>query len=391
MGQGWNDYIVGTCLSTVLNNNMRLFRTITAHVAFNSPTGNNYKSGVFTCGQNKSYYDGTPFTPYYGTQQIPDFYTPPSGSIFRASYLYNQSNQTVGLNTFDGEPVYFCENELEFWRKRPMFYPSNPYQVFASGPAVQSSHAWDILKRKRNDNNRYVGRYNYNFLDYSQPIIPTTSSTTTEEPPATSTTTPEPEPPPCQINDFLIYMHPATPLWTNLPEPFVATENFEQSGSVPPRDSYYGGKNFMPFCSPLNVRDGDGNILGQYIGYTFSFIFGQANMAFPVRPYLPPDPNSPLPNPPPVNPRQAFYSLEMLVYLASNNDQLASPCIGKKRFWMYSNAGLSGGFQWFTPYFDMLLGPMNSMWIFDVQFNYYTGGGEAIEFNLSDCNVLVGA
>lgn len=371
---------------------MRLFRTITAHVCFSSPTGNSYKSGVFACGQNKSYFDGTPWTPYYGTQIIPDMYTPPSGSIFRSNTIYGNTENAVGLKTFDNQPVYFCEDDLVNWRERPMYYPNNLYQLYAQGPAVQSAHAWDRLIRKPNYNNNYIDRKDYDFVNAAQPLIPTTTSTTTPEPGPGTTTTPAPEPPPCKINDWLVYMHPATPLWTNLSEPFIANEIYETSGSVPPRETNLGGKNFMPFCNPLNVRDTDGNVLGQYIGYTFSFIFGQANMTFPVKPYLPPDPNSPLPNPPMVNPRQAFYSCEVLVYLVSDNDNLASPCIGRKRFWMYSNAGLSGGYQWFQPYFDMLLGPMNSMWQFDVIFNYINNAGsETIKFNLSDMNILVGA
>ena len=391
MGKGWNEYIDGNCLFTVQNNNIKLFRTITAHVAFNSPTGNGYKSGVFACGQNKSYFDGTPFTPYYGTQIIPDFYNPPNASVFRANYIYNNTTDNVNLKTYDNQPVFFCEADLEYWHKRPMYFPNNLYQLFAAGPSVQSSHAWEKLQRKPNYANTYVDRFNYSFLDYSDPIIPTTTSTTTPEPGPGTTTTPAPEPPPCQINDFLIYQHPANSLYTNLQQPFVANELYEDSGEFPPRQSEAGGKNFLPFCNPLNVRDGDGNILGQYVGNTFNFIFGQATMSFPVQPYIPRDPNSSLPNPPYVNPRQAFYSLEMLVYLASDNDELASPCIGKKRFWLYSNAGLSGGFPWFTPYFTMLLGPFNSMWEFNVNFPYYYGGSETILFNLSDCNVLVGA
>jgi len=391
MGRGYNNSITGQCINTILNNNIRILRTCTTHVAFSSPTGNNYNSGVFTCGQNKSYFDGTPFTPYYGTQQIPDFYTPPSAAIKRASYTYGQTSNAVQLVTYLGDPVYFCEADLEPWRPRAMYVPNNIYNLFAQGPALQSSHAWDVLQRKQNNNNTYIDRKDYDFVN-GYLIKPTTSTTTTEAPPATSTTTPEPEKF-CELDNWLIYGHPATPLWTNLSEPFVATQYYEQSGEFPPRQSALGGQNFMPFCSPVPARDYDGNILGNYIGYSFSFKFGQATMAFPVRPYLPTDPDSPFLPPPFVNPRQAFYSMEVDVFLTSDNDDLASPLLNRKRYWLYVKDGLSGsGALVWEPYFGMLLGPMNSMWYFDVVFNYINNSGsETIKFNLSDMNVLVSA
>lgn len=373
MAQGWNHAIKGTCLNTVQNNNFKLFRTITAHCVMNSPTGVGFPAGVFACGTN------APFTTAQGTRIIPDMYVVPSGTISRANYIYNQTNEDVNLKTFNNETVYFCEDDLVYWRARPLYVP-NIYNMFASGPALQCSHAWDKLSRKPNYANTYAGRYEYDFLDAASPITPTTTTTTGPASPI-----------PCSIQDYLVYMHPATSLYSNLSEPFTATDFYEQSGSLPPRESVNGGKNFMPFCNPLNVRDNQNNILGQYIGYTFNFIFGQANMSFPVAPYLPPDPTSNLPNPPPVNPRQAFYSLELLVYLVSDNDNLASPCIGRKRFWYYSKAGLSGGDNWFSPYFAMYLGPMNSTWQFNVVFPYTAGGSENIVFNLSDLSVLVGA
>lgn len=382
MGRGWNQGIVGDCLFTLDNNNVRLHRTITLHLTMSSPTGQGFQAGVFACGTN------APFTTALGTRIIPDQYIYPNGSTFRAPGQYNQSSSTASLVTYDSQPVYFCEADLEFWRQRPLYQP-NIYMMYASGPAVQATHSWARLRRKRADRNTYIGRYEYDWMDAASPIRPTTTSTTTPEPGPGTTTTPAPEPPPCEIRDWLIMQHPASPLWTSVEEPFTCSEIYETNGTFPPRESALGGENFVPFCDPLPVRSADGTVLGSYVGYCFVHMFGQATMSFPVQPYLPRDPNSPLPNPPYVNPRQAFYSLETLVYLASDNELLASPRIARKRWWLYSSAGQSGGFNWHTPYFTMALGSMNSMWQFDVLFPYYYGGQEAIKFNLSDTNVLV--
>lgn len=384
MAKGWNNGIVGTCVNTLLNNNVRLHRTVTSHVVMNSPTGVGFDSGTFACGRN------APFTAELGTRIIPDMYTFPNGSVFRAQGYYGQTSSPVQLVTYGDDPVFFCEDDLVWWRKRDLYQP-NLYRMYASGPALQSSHAWQALQRKPAYANTYLDRFNYSFLDAASPIKPTTTSTTTPEPGPGTTTTPAPEPPPCQLNDWMVFQHPASPLWTNLTEPFVATKWYEQSGQMPVRASQLGGENFMPFCNPLPARRQDGEVLGSYVGYGFSLMFGQNTNAFPVRPYLPRDPNSPLPNPPFVQPTNAFYGVEMLVYIISDTDALASPCIGRKRWWMYSNAGQSGGFTWFDPYFAILFGSMNSMWMFDVVFPYYQGGSESIKFNLSDLTVLVAA
>jgi len=387
MGRGFNKGIVGDCLQNTLNNNVRLHRTITAHVVMNSPTGQGFDAGTFACGVN------SPFTTAQGTRIIPDMYIYPNGSTFRAPGEYGRTSASVSLRTYGNEPVYFCPDDLECFRQRPLFVP-NIYRMFASGPSVQSSHAWAALRRRAANAGPYAGQYEYDWLDANVPIQPTTTSTTTPEPPGPPpypTTTPAPEPPPCKIRDWIITQAPASPLWASLPQPFLAKDLWEEGGTFPPRASRLGGEAMMPWCCTLPARDSSGTVLGSYVGYGFSFVFSQATVSFPVRPYLPRDPNSNLPNPPYINPRNAMYQLELLVYAVSDSPGLASPCIGRKRWWMYSSAGQSGGFQWFEPYFSMCLGSFNSNWYFDVLFPYYSGGQEAIRFNLSDMTVLVGA
>lgn len=86
---------------------------------------------------------------------------------------------------------------------------------------------------------------------------------------------------------------------------------------------------------------------------------------------------------------KTLYHCEVSIFLASNSGE--SPLIGKKRFWMYSNAGVSGGTNWHDPYFTIIFGSQRSDWNFNVIFNYMGGGTETIPFNLSNMIVMVGA
>lgn len=366
MGQGYNKLIQGECLNVLPNNNIKLFKNLTVHTIAFSPQGNNYQSGIFGCGRN------APYTPESGTQIIPPQLIYPSGSLFRASYQYSQTTNSVSPIAYNGKTIYVKQTDLNPWKQRNVYFPAI-YRTFAQGPALKQAHCWSQLYRKPADSNTYVGRQEYNFLDYSSPLIGTN----------------------CKLNDFLIFAHSnvdaADYLYTNVTEPFQDDTYYEGSGTNPPTSTTLGGNNFLEFCNPLNCYDSDGQLIGTYVGYSSQYIFGRCTLVTPMTILLPPNPNSPLPTPPKVVPTYAYYSLEQHVYLVGNTPELGSPLLQKRRWWVYVEDGTGSTISIWEPYFTMYLGSFTTNWQFDVNFNIEGGSSETILFNLSNWTNYVGA
>jgi hypothetical protein len=138
---------------------------------------------------------------------------------------------------------------------------------------------------------------------------------------------------------WLVFTHPATNLYTSIPEPFKIQGYYEDSGMTPSQNPNYGGINFMPFCQPLSVYNYDkSKYFGQYLGYTFVIIFGQNAHSFPIKKYLPDDYYSPEVIPPKIDPTKALYGLELWAFWTASSAGLGSPLIGKIRLWFYSLA-----------------------------------------------------
>lgn len=330
MGKGYSQYLRGDCLNTPENNNMALFKTVNAHLVFSSPECTNQRtSGFFACG---SY----PFLvpPVNYTEQIPQNYIPPGDTIVYGK-LYGKSQDTtpITLKDLKGNDVYFNSTEIQPWL--PVPYCPMPYNIYQrSGPAFTNCHCYGAMVRRLANNNNYENRANYEWVDAAMQLP---YSGYAERFPVCGEG--------CTTTNWLIMSNPAMPMWTSNDNPLVITTHYEQSGYNCPSNASNGGNLYIPFCAPMNVREADGNLLGQYTGIGFSLIYGQGSIVFPTRPYLPPDEWSPVPPPntPEVNPRRAFWSLEVSYFFRGTsvdpvNKPLGSPLIGKMRFYLYSLA-----------------------------------------------------
>jgi hypothetical protein len=240
------------------------------------------------------------------------------------------------------------------------------------------------MTRKLNNNNTYIDRLMYDWID-SGLEVPASDygyKFCSE---------------PCRTKNWLIMSHPATSLWTSIPEPFKITSHYEQSGSAVPSNAAYGGNLYIPFCDPMNVRAADGTLLGQYTGLSFVCIYGQASIVFPVIPYLPPDPYSPVPPPntPTVDPKKAFYSYEIWSFFRGTsvdpNVPLGSPLISKIRFWLYSLApgGPGQTRDWRYPFRIIYQSSVYADYPTNINCNIIGGATEQIIVNQTNIKGLI--
>lgn len=349
MGKGYSKRLNGECITQWLDNKIEFFRTINGHILMYSPsyTLTPRNGGTYGCGPNRFY----PNQPYI--QEIPASYKYDTTSLVTAP-LYGKSSDFAAttLRTYStGEPVYFSQADYDKIKPRPYVPYQNPADIkYAQGPAVTCAHCFFSMERKLANENTYFGRYEHDFVDsigyprYEKEEMPKCD-----------------EGKGGYSKNWLSFAHPATFLYTSVPEPFKIKNYYEESGSVASINGNYGGNNFMPFCSPLNATNFDGSKnFGQYKGMTFVTIFGQNAITYPIKKYMPEDPYSTSPTPPKIDPTRAMYSIEIWTFWASNSPQLGSPLIGKVRFWFYSLAPYSQGTQtanWTQPFRILFASP----------------------------------
>jgi hypothetical protein len=325
MGRGYAIKTNGECVHFWERNNANFFKTINTHITFGSFTGcPNGNSGIYGCKGNR-FFANTP-----GIEPIPPSMMPTGVA---KGPVYGKSKNTILLKTRSTqELVYFDSSSWDLIKPRqrcPIYPGQTSARLDVQGPAFSNAHAICTLSRKMADQNNYVNRLDHNFVDgYSLPYDPENK--------------PKPK---CgeedsgYTNKWLIFTHPATNLYTSIPEPFKIKDYYEESGSVPSQNPNYGGINFMPFCQPLSVYNYDkSKYFGQYLGLTFVIIFGQNAHAFPVKRYLPDNYYITEPNPPKIDPTKALHGLELWAFWTASSPGLGSPLIGKIRFWFHSMA-----------------------------------------------------
>lgn len=377
MGKGYSQYLQGDCLNTPLNNTMEFFKAVNLNLAFSSPNCSNQRvSGFFGCGSSPLL---TPPKPY--TYQIPPNYIPPSDTIVYGRMYGKSSDTDVKTLTFlDGSDVWFNSTEVAPWA--PTAYCPFPYNVYnRSGPAFSQSSCYGSMVRKLANNNTYIDRLMYDWVDASLevPWVDYNYKLCQE---------------PCKTKNWLIMSQPATSLYTSIPEPFLITSHYEQSGSAVPSSSLYGGNLYIPFCDPMPVRSADGTPRGYYTGLSFLPIFGQASIVFPTQPYLPPDQWSPVPPPntPKVNPRNAFFSIELWTFFRGTsldpNFIVGSPLISKVRFYLYSLApgGPGQSRDWRFPFRILFQDTVYADYATPIDCNII-GSGTPLRITLNQTNI----
>jgi hypothetical protein len=318
----------------------------------NSPSigqPSNPEAGSYGCMA----YDGND-----GTQLLPP---PKIPSNTNRCPVYGKTSDTITV------PGYFSATDLDPWESRKLIAGADVYNRYVAGPAIEEGHmVTEVRRRLRGTvpphNDSYLNRYSYYFTD---------SDTT--------------------INgeaDWLRFLHPAGYFWTNkgLNNPFSAPSYYEQTGQYPTTTDVYC-QNFIPFCDPMNVKDSGGTVQGQYIGYTFIFMFGYGYFKVPVAPNLAEDYYiDPQTTPATlVNPGNQFYSLDCHLYMVGNG--VVSPKLQSIRYWFYNKFG--AGYDPCSQYFYMINGDADSNWKFDVNFNLVGGGTQTIKFGLSDLQVYI--
>lgn len=322
-----------------------LFKELAVHTLTSSPAlgVSGPQAGTFGCGA---------YSINAGTQLLP---TPKIPSALDNHAVYGRTATAKTL------PVYFNTADLAPWRSRQIIGPGDPYNNRASGPAVKQGHIVTMIRRRlRPAHKTYIGKPAWYFTDSSYSLS--------------------------GQQDWMAMMNPAGFFWTNkgLNEPFLAVDNYEQTGQTPTTTDSYN-QNFVPFCSPLNCYSSAGVLLGQYVGYTWIHFLAQGVLKYPIPGFRPTDYLSPLPTPPEVPATAQFFNIDSHIYMVAapaSPGSMTSPRLQSVRHWVYNKDGTTWDIC--DPYAYMLCGPMTSVWNFDLTFNYVGGGSEAIKFGLSN-------
>lgn len=349
--------LAGDCV-TVPSRICMPFKEFCIHTLMHSPDAGqptNPEAGTFGCMANFA---------NAGTQFLPQPKTP---NNINFAPVYGRTTNSIELDYF------YQPADLAPWRSRKIFGPTDPYNKHNSGPAVNQGHmVTEVRRRLRGaspNNNSYSGRYTHYFTDSSYALN--------------------------GEYDWLRFMHPAGYFWTNkvqCNEPFAAMENYEQSGNLPVAADYYN-QYFIPFCVPLNVYNSSGNIIGQFVGYTFIFEFGFAYVRLPFgtnRPedyYVNPQPTPPIR----VTTENQFMSMDCHLFMvaapAYAGSEIRSPVLNSVRYWFYNKP--TSPHNICQPYIYLLFGAAADEWKFNVKFNHNGGGDETIKFGLSNLKFYV--
>lgn len=173
-------------------------------------------------------------------------------------------------------------------------------------------------------------------------------------------------------NDWLGNLMPGGWCYTSrgIPEPMLGSIYYEDSAKVENRPYILDKtkqsvrENWTPLCTPLNVYDKNGLMIGSFDGLCYSVFFNAAASKNPLRkriynqttqtfegdhPYgvLPLDKTLTYldQDPPYLNPKREILSLEIWIYLSSSGGALKSPRIATYRWWHYTKgiSYLDGG------------------------------------------------
>jgi hypothetical protein len=370
MGKGYGQLIRADCFNTLERNSIPLFRTVQAHAVMSS----------FTCGQPTTSTvtgcNGNAFFPLLTDRQfIPVQYV--LGNSMLYATFYGKNTDAVNLTDIEGKPVYMTRATANTLLPRELC-PALYNRTKAQGPSIKNAHAFMPMVRKFNYDNEYIDRLNYDWVNSIKQL---------PEAPFNKTLCGEG----CKIDDWLAFKHPATSLWTTIPEPFRITTHFEQSGSTVPNNPIHYANDYYPFCTNIPIKKADGTSYGNYTGYCTVMIFGECQHVFPVKPYLPIDPyETDYNNPKPIIPQAAMYSLEVLWFWVSDNPLLGSPLLSKIRYYLYSKAPAQVP-NWTSPFqvmFSQSGIPTN--YNFDVNLNVLREPcTDKITLNLSNLKILV--
>lgn len=374
MGAGSMAYTVsGVCARTLLSNtrvNCLPLRRLVVHTRFASPFSNDFV-GTFGCGKYAPFnVDGTQNV----TMTLPPPFTMSQGLMYglRPKGVPEVINPgTPIVYPTDPEPkvledVWFDPSDLVPWQWRQLGMMSN-FQT--SGPALQKFHMAIPIRRRLKkltgpNNNNYIGRETWNFVDASLKIF--------------------------NQSDWLGPLHPAQHFWTNLgiDEPFTINEYYEQTGYSPPAANLNQWR--VPFCTPMPIRNQLGDIIGYYTGYTATHYFSLAYVHFAdaTQKICAPDQTATYKNvflpenyhievvPPATRPKikhqnqlfQMETSFFMIAESVQNGPPLKSPRIGTIRWWHYADPSIN---PWpCDPYLNMYL-PHIGQWKFGLRFNHY--------------------
>lgn len=331
------------------------FKEFSVHALASSPAlGTGITTGTFGCG----IHDINAGTQLLKAPRIPN-------AIVKAAPLYGQTTGTVTL------PYQFSSAHLAPWRSRNIMQ-NNIYNDRASGPALKQAHSVTQVRRRLRGttgqhNKNYQGRNAFPFTDASAPIGGEA--------------------------DWLGMLHPAHYIWTNkgVSEPFLAVDNYEQSGASPTTTDSYNQR-FIPFCDPLNAYSSGGTLLGQFIGYTFLFYVAFAYIKYPVPGHKPEDYLVTQPSDPAVpriyvQPTYQFLSIDCHLFLTASSGSMISPRVNSTRYWIYNKPGQT--FNPCDPYWYVLFGAQTAQWNFDVRFTLQGGGSETIRFGISNLNFYI--
>ena len=246
--------------------------------------------------------------------------------------------------------------------------------IYTTGPALANYHACYPIRRRTPCDPPYSNYLNWCFTDennshmldeYGNPICP---------------------------KDGLGFSYPGKPIWHNaeIDQPFLAQEWWEDSGSNPVNVPTPEGYGFIPFCSPMDAYDAEGELLGQYVGYSHlvffnnNFYVGGNNQGKKTNKKpgnLPIDFTVPVVDPPPVARWKDAHSIDVHIYMTASplpGKTLKSPRLGSKRYWRPNNVidfyGEPYGVGICTPYLYFLCAEIYAQWGIRIKVNVLEGG-----------------
>jgi hypothetical protein len=358
MSQGWGIPLAGICKDESQARKERdLWKYIQVYTSFSQPPigSLNSAAGLYFCGNS-------PYTGANAALPIPiNTATWVVNSAISRGELYGTLTSDYKINNY-GSPIYFKAADIIKWEPRAVYPP--PARIYASGPALKQSVAWNnIFKKKRSQNYSYYRRSEYEWLDFGTPLVSDDAL--------------------CSMADWLVVANPADFLWSNVSQPLLITEYFEQCGEFPVR-TRINSENFYEFCDPLPIYSDLAGTkqIGSYTGMTCVHTFGRAVCkmpAFGFQPYVAGTLRK-------MQCQNLFYSMESMVFLVGNNNSISSPMIGRKRSFYYSSGQTPDPFDQF---FHILF---NGIYYVNTRYgswNLVNGGTKNIPLNMSNMTSLV--
>lgn len=161
--------------------------------------------------------------------------------------------------------------------------------------------------------------------------------------------------------DWLTNLLPASPVYCNpIDQPLLGEKYYEDAHFDGPAPQINKTKqnfraDFMPFCTPLNVRNEAGTVIGAFDGLAFQGFFNYAGMLSPQIPTF--DftyakatiPVEPYEDYPLIPSHKQLLSFELWIYLSATGN-IKSPRVAQMRWWYYSDYLTIGSGS--APFFD---------------------------------------